>query len=55
MADVLGERTIALTGHKTRAVFEVYSSHATERQLREPSKSVATVFAAVLPAREATA
>ena len=49
MADVLGERTMKLTGHRTAAVFEIYSNHRTERQLREASVAAEKVFHDVVP------
>jgi len=54
MADVLDQRAMALTGHKTAAVFEHYANHRNEAHFRQAAEAHAKVYGQVIPfAREA--
>jgi integrase len=50
MADHIGARKIMLaTGHKTRAVFDIYADHALESDLAEVNTVAIEVFEKILP------
>jgi integrase len=49
MADIeVADKVSRITGHKSRAVFDVYADHVTEAAIRAMGKAAAAVFAGVL-------
>jgi integrase len=55
MANEVGERAMAVTGHRTRSVFEAYAAHATEAQFEQVAAAAGRAFGNIVPFRKAAA
>jgi integrase len=53
MADIeAAEKISRITGHKSRALFDVYANHVNEAAITDMGKAAAAVFAGVLAGAE---